>query len=140
MQKIEIAPTMNAHEFINEELEFDLNNPYIPIEEEIIHTLDKRDDAVDNEPIEEVDNVQIGDMVVDRVGFKDVESALMTLIHFLEQRLLMLHLSSKAFKHFKGNRTLACTRTLSNYSKFILPLWLRCMTTLISYVFPSFLI
>ena len=31
--------------------------------------LDKRDDAIDNEPIEEVDNVQIGDMVVDRVGF-----------------------------------------------------------------------
>jgi hypothetical protein len=63
-------------------------------------------------------------MVVDRVGFKDVESALMTLIHFLEQRLPMLHLSSKAFKHFKGYRTLACTRTSSNYFELILPLCL----------------
>lgn len=40
--------------------------------------LNERDDAVDNEPIQEVDNVQIGD-VVDRVRLKDVESALMTL-------------------------------------------------------------
>jgi hypothetical protein len=30
-------------------------------------------------PIEEIDNVQISDLVVDRVGFKDVESALVTL-------------------------------------------------------------
>ena len=40
--------------------------------------LNERDDAVDNEPIQEVDNVQIGN-VVDRVRLKDVESALMTL-------------------------------------------------------------
>ena len=33
MQKSEIAPTMNAHEYINEELESDLSNPYILIEE-----------------------------------------------------------------------------------------------------------
>ena len=38
--------------------------------------LDGRGDATDNEPIEKVDNVQIGDVVVDRVEFKDVESAL----------------------------------------------------------------
>ena len=37
--------------------------------------LDERH-AVDNEPIEEADNVQIGDVVVDKVGFKDVEIAL----------------------------------------------------------------
>jgi hypothetical protein len=42
--------------------------------------LDERVDATDNEPIEEIDNVQIGDVVVDRVGFKDVESALLMLI------------------------------------------------------------
>ena len=40
--------------------------------------LDERDDAADNEPIEEVDNVQIGDVVVDRVRYKDVESTLVT--------------------------------------------------------------
>ena len=33
--------------------------------------LDERDDVADNKPIEEVDNVQIGDVVVDRVEFKD---------------------------------------------------------------------
>ena len=37
----------------------------------------------DNEPIEEVDNVRIGDVMVDKVGFKDVESALTTLNQFL---------------------------------------------------------
>ena len=35
--------------------------------------------ATDNEPIEEVDNVQTSDVVVDNVVFKDVESALVTL-------------------------------------------------------------
>ena len=45
---------MNAHEFIDYELEFDLSNPYIPIEEESIGMLDERDDAIENE----VDNVK----------------------------------------------------------------------------------
>ena len=75
----ECGPTMNAHEFIHYELEFDLNNPYIPNLEEIIGMLDERRDAFDNEPIEGVDNVQISDVVVDRVGFKDAKSALVTL-------------------------------------------------------------
>ena len=47
--------------------------------------LDERGDAIDNELIKEVDNVRIGD-VVDRVRFKDVESALETLEQILEQR------------------------------------------------------
>ena len=51
---------------------------------EIIGMIDERDDTTNNVPIEEVDNVHIGDMVVDRVGFKDVESTLVTLKHFLE--------------------------------------------------------
>ena len=63
-----------------------MNNPYIHIEEEIISTLDERDDAPNNEPIEEVDNMQIGVVVVDRLGFQDVESALLTLKQFLEHR------------------------------------------------------
>ena len=40
--------------------------------------LDERGDAIDNEPIEEVDNVIIGDVVIDRVGFKDAKSELVT--------------------------------------------------------------
>lgn len=63
---------MNAHEFINNELEFDLNNSYVLIEEEIIGILDERNDATDNEPIKEIDNVQIDDVLVNKVRFKDV--------------------------------------------------------------------
>jgi hypothetical protein len=37
--------------------------------------LDEKYDATDNELVEKVDNVQIDDVVVDRVGFKDVEIA-----------------------------------------------------------------
>ena len=48
--------------------------------------LDGGGDAAVNELIEEVDNVQINDVMVDRVGFRDVESALMTLRQILEQR------------------------------------------------------
>ena len=73
--KSEIGPTMNSQEFLNYELEFDLSIPYILIEE-VIGVLDEIDDAIDNEHVEEVDHVQIGDVVVDKVGFKDVESAL----------------------------------------------------------------
>ena len=75
----ETEPTMNSHKFINYELKFNLNNPYILIHEEITRTLDERNDVTDNKPIEEFDIVQIGDAVVDREGFKDVESALLAL-------------------------------------------------------------
>lgn len=37
-------------------------------------------------PIEEAHNVQIGDMVIDRVGFKGVESALVTFEQFLGKK------------------------------------------------------
>lgn len=63
--------------FINHELDFALNYTYIPsIGKEIIN---KIDDAIDNEPIEDIDNVQIGDVVASRVGSKNVESALVTM-------------------------------------------------------------
>ena len=39
----------------------------------------KKDDATHNEPIEEAHNVQIGDVVVNKVGFEDVQSAIVTL-------------------------------------------------------------
>jgi spore maturation protein SpmA len=38
----------------------------------------KKDDATHNEPIEEAHNVQIGNVVVNKVGFKDVQSAIVT--------------------------------------------------------------
>lgn len=34
----------------------------------------KKFDTTDNEPIEKLDNVQIGDVVIDIIGFKDVGS------------------------------------------------------------------
>jgi hypothetical protein len=58
--KSETRPIMIAHEFINYEMEIDLKNPYVPFEEGVIGMLDERDDATDNDPIEEVDNMQIG--------------------------------------------------------------------------------
>ena len=78
----ESGSTLNAHEFIDYELKFDLNNPQTPTNKEIISMLDGRGDALDNEPIEEVNNVQFSDVLVDRVGFKDVESTPLTLKHF----------------------------------------------------------
>ena len=44
--------------------------------------LDEMGDGADNKPIKEVDNVQIGEVVVDRVRFKDVKIALVTLKQF----------------------------------------------------------
>ena len=45
------------------------------------------------ESIEEVDDVQIDDAVVERLGFKDFESALATLNQFSEQRLIECYTS-----------------------------------------------
>ena len=58
-----IGPTTNACQFINYEHKFDLNNPYIPIEEEYVGLVDEWNDAHKNEAIEEVDNVPIGEVV-----------------------------------------------------------------------------
>jgi hypothetical protein len=52
---------------------------------ESIGMLDEGGDVDDNDPIEDVDNVQISDVVVDGVEFK-VESALVSLKQFLKQR------------------------------------------------------
>ena len=89
----------------------DRNNISILIEEEITCSMfDKRDDVVENELIEEVDNVQVGDAVVDTVGSKDVESALATFKRFLRQNLSMLHLSSRAIEHFKKKERSWCAQ------------------------------
>ena len=42
----EFGPTMNAHVFMNYELEFDINNQCICIEEESLGVLNGRDDAM----------------------------------------------------------------------------------------------
>jgi len=82
----EFGSTIDAHKFVYYELEFDLNNPYIPTNEEIMDILDEKNNAIVNETIEKANNVKINDVMVDRIGFKDAESALVTLKQFLEQR------------------------------------------------------
>ena len=62
----ESGSIVNAPEIINYDLEFDLHNPYMPTKQENIGMFDVGGDATDYEPIEEVDNVQISDVVVDR--------------------------------------------------------------------------
>jgi hypothetical protein len=81
----EIGPVMHAHDFITYELEFHLDIAYIPIDEEVIGMLNEGDVVANNEPIEETSNVQIVDVVVNRVGFKDVECSLVTLEKFMQQ-------------------------------------------------------
>jgi hypothetical protein len=58
----ESGPTINAHGFINYALEFAMKDPHTPIEEEIVGML-HGGDATDNEPIIEVNNVQINDVL-----------------------------------------------------------------------------
>ena len=62
--------------------------------------LDEIDDVVDNAPIEDARNVQISDVEIDGVGFKDANSALVTLKQFLEQK----HIDVTLLIH--SNRTL----------------------------------
>ena len=54
------------------------------------------DGATSNEPIEGAANVQIGDVLVDKIGFKDDESD-----QIWNKNLMMLHLSSIIIEHFK---------------------------------------
>ena len=88
---------MNAYEFINHDWNLMQNNPYIPIEEEILGMHDGKDSAAYNEPIEENDNVQLGDMVIDKVGCKDIESALVSSKLILETKKSWCYTS---FEHF----------------------------------------
>ena len=74
--KSETRPTVNIHEFINYALDCDVNNPYVTMEDIVIGMFDEGDDATNNKPFEEPDNVQIGDVVVE---FMDIGSAIVTL-------------------------------------------------------------
>jgi hypothetical protein len=78
-----ISPTMDAHEFVHFEIDFDLNNPYQPIDEEIVQMLSSQHPIVDEN--EEV--IIIDDVVEVHMGFKDALNALETLKKFLEQKL-----------------------------------------------------
>ena len=76
---------MNVQEYLNYELEFDLNNPYQPIDEEIIEMLSSQRQGNEHED-SDLDEANPHDIVEEVVGFKDVGSALQTVKKFLEQR------------------------------------------------------
>ncbi len=78
-------PNMNVQESLNYELEFDLNNPYQPTDEEIIEMLPSQQQGNEHED-SDLDEANPHDIVEEVVGFKDVGSALQTLKKFLEQR------------------------------------------------------
>ena len=75
---------MNVQEYLNYELEFDLNNTYQPTNEQIIEMLpsQQQSEHKDSGP----DEANPHDIVEEVVSFKDVGSALQTLKKFLEQR------------------------------------------------------
>jgi hypothetical protein len=65
------TPNMNAQEYLNYELEFDLNNPYQPTNEEIIEMLPSQQQGseyVDSDP----DEANPNDVIEEVVSFKDV--------------------------------------------------------------------
>ena len=70
---------MDAHEFINFEVDFDLNNPYEPTKEDILDTLPSKD-------LEIVANEVMDDAVEDALGLDVVEGYLHSVKKFLQQR------------------------------------------------------
>ena len=70
---------MNAHEYLNYEMEFDLNNPYEPTDEEFLDMYSSEYQEID------VDEVMI-DVVEEVVRFSVVERSLETLKKHFEQR------------------------------------------------------
>ena len=79
------TPNMNVQEYLNYKLEFDLNNPYQLIDEQIIEMLPSQQQGSEYED-SDPDEANPHDIVEQVVGFKDVGSALQTLKKFLEQR------------------------------------------------------
>lgn len=67
--KKKIKYTINIYEFINYKLEFDPNNSYISIEKNIICILNKNHNRIDTKAIEEVNDIQINNVVSNRVRF-----------------------------------------------------------------------
>ena len=75
----EDSDVMDAQEFINFEVDFDLNNSYEPTEEDILNMLPSED-------LEIVVDEVMDDAIEDVVGFNVVEAAIHTLKRFLQQR------------------------------------------------------
>ena len=82
--KIE-TPNMNVQEYLNYELEFDLNNPYQPTDEQIFEMLPFQQQGSKHEDSNH-DEANPHNIVEEVVGFKDIGSAFQTLKKFLEQR------------------------------------------------------
>ena len=76
---LEDSDVMNAHEFINYEVAFYLNNPYEPTEEDIL-------DMLLSEDLEIVADEVIDDAVEDLLGLDVVEGYLHSVKKFLQQR------------------------------------------------------
>ena len=76
---------MNVQKYLNYELEFDLNNPYQPTNEQIIEMLPSQQQGSEHED-SDPDEVNPHDIVEEVVGFKDIGSALQTMKKFLKQR------------------------------------------------------
>ena len=75
----EVGDVMNAHEFLNYEMEFDLKNPYEPTNEEFWDKYSSKHQEID------VDEVMV-DVVEEVVGFSVAERSLETLKKYFEQR------------------------------------------------------
>ena len=74
-----MGDVMNAHEYLNYEMEFDLNNPYEPTDEEFLDMYSSEHQEID------VDEVMI-DVVEEVVGFSVAKRSLETLKKYFEQR------------------------------------------------------
>ena len=88
---------MTAEEFINYEAEFDLNNPYQPSNEELMEMFNPYSFVE-----EEDDTETLASEPIAPVCYKDVQSSLQTLRHYLEQRSTdVMHLVKKLEKFEK---------------------------------------
>ena len=76
---IEVSDTMNAQEYLNYELEFDLNNPYEPTDDEFLGMFPSEHQEPD------VDEV-IVDVVEEVVGLNVAERSLENLKKYFQQR------------------------------------------------------
>ncbi len=75
----EVGDVMNAYKYLNYEVEFDLNNPYEPTDEEFFGMYSSEHQEID------VDEVVV-DVVEEVVGWSVVERSLETLKKYFEQR------------------------------------------------------
>ena len=75
----EVGDVMNAHEYLNYEMKFDLNNPYEPTNDEFFNMYSSKHQEID------VDEVMV-DVVEKVVGLSVDERSLETLKNFFEKR------------------------------------------------------